>query len=137
MNRILNYTDLEKHHSFPDRFHYLKLDGKVGDDIFGKQRKVNQIFYRSAEWKEVRDFVILRDFGLDLGCEGYEILGTTLVHHMNPVTLDDLENFNPAILDPEFLITVSAGTHRAIHYGDINLVPRLSLERRPGDTHMW
>lgn len=132
-----NYTDLSRLNSFGERFNYLKLGGHVGETVFGRYRGLNQVFYKSQAWIEVRNFVIVRDFGLDLGCEGFEILDMTLVHHMNPITLEDLENENPVIIDPEYLITTSAGTHRAIHYGDETLIPRLSLERRPGDTRLW
>lgn len=134
---IRTYTRLCRYKTFDERFEYLKLVGRVGKDVFGEDRPINQAFYQSPIWKEVRNEVIVRDRGLDLGCDGYEIADLAVVHHMNPVTLEDLEDFHPRVLDPEYLITVSQGTHLAIHYGDPNQLPRLSTERRPGDTRLW
>lgn len=131
------YQHLCRLSTFKDRFNYLKLSGEVGTSLFGDNRRLNQYFYHSDEWKSVRNEVIIRDGGLDLGCVGYEILDKAIVHHMNPITLEDLEEWNPRILDLNYLITVSSGTHRAIHYGDENLIPRLPLDRRPGDTRLW
>jgi len=132
-----SYRHLIRLKTFEERFNYLKLAGEVGATLFGEDRPLNQYLYHSAEWKRVRDLVLIRDQGFDLGCPGYEILDKAVVHHMNPVTVSDLEEWNPEILDPNYLITVSAGTHRAIHYGDENLIPRLPTERRPGDTRLW
>lgn len=134
---IKRFSELKRLRSFEDRFNYLKLHGRVGTTLFGVERNLNQAFYHSEDWSSVRDHVVYRDGGLDLGCRGYEIVGRVMVHHMNPITLDDLVDFNPDILDPEFLISVSVETHLAIHYGDERLLPRLSLERKPGDTRLW
>jgi hypothetical protein len=123
--------------SFEDRFGYLKLTGSVGRDIFGDNRFLNQQFYQSRQWRDARNQVLIRDDGLDLGCVGYPIFGQVIVHHMNPVTEDDLLDFNPDVLNPRFLISVSVQTHQAIHYGINNFSPRLSIERRLGDTKLW
>lgn len=132
-----NFSELQNLNSFEDRYNYLKLSGKVGIDVFGEERYINQQFYRSQEWRSVRRKVIVRDGGLDLGCEGYLIAARPMIHHMNPISMEDIIDFNPEILDPEFLITVSVSTHLAIHYGDKNLLPRLSNERHQGDTRLW
>lgn len=132
-----SYSKLSRLETFDQRFKYLKLSGEVGATLFGDDRPLNQMFYRSKQWKDVRNFVIVRDSGFDLGIPGYDIVDRAVVHHMNPVQLEDLEDWNPELLDPEYLILVSAGTHRAIHYGDEHLIPRLSTERRPGDTQLW
>jgi len=134
---IRNFSELNRLKTFKERFEYLKLIGQVASEIFGEERMLNQRFYKSVEWGNIRTFVITRDRGLDLGCKGYDILGRIVVHHMNPVIPDDLIHGNPEIIDPEFLITVSVETHLAIHYGDPNMLPRLSMERRPGDTRLW
>jgi len=134
---IKSFSELRKLKSFEDRFNYLKLHGKVGAELFGFDRIINQRFYQSQEWKSVRNEVIYRDEGFDLGCYGYPISDMVMVHHMNPITIDDLTEFNKDILDPEFLISTSIETHLAIHYGDPKLLPRLSLERKPGDTRLW
>lgn len=131
------YTKLNSLKTFDDRFDYLSLGGKVGVATFGVNRPLNQRFYRSPEWLAVRDAVLVRDNAYDLGVPGYEIVDQALVHHMNPITEQDLIDFNPEVIDPEYLITVSAGTHKAIHYGDTRLIPRLPTERRPGDTRLW
>lgn len=131
------YSQLRKLETFEERFNYLKLYGEVGAAIFGEERWLNQLLYQSLEWRRVRNRVIRRDRGLDLGIPGYEIADKAVVHHMNPVSIQDLEEFNPDVLNPEYLITVSAGTHRAIHYGDANQVPRLPTDRQPGDTRLW
>lgn len=120
-----------------DRFDYLVLKGEVGLETFGFDRWINQRFYRSKEWKDVRDYVIFRDNGCDLGIPGYEIGRNLLVHHMNPMTPDDIVDGLEWILDPEFLITTSMRTHNAIHYGDKSLLPQLPIERKPGDTKLW
>lgn len=134
---IRTFSKLIQKESFKDRYEYLKLSGSVGRDIFGEERYLNQFFYRSKEWRNIRDYVIVRDRGLDLGCPGYEIPGKIVVHHMNPMTIEDVLHSNQDILDPEFLISTSLQTHLAIHYGDRNLLPRLSFERKPGDTKLW
>lgn len=135
---ILNYTELSKLRSFDERFNYLKLGGKVGKDTFGFDRYFNQRFYRTQEWKKIRDYVIIRDNGCDLGIEGHEIYGQRLlIHHMNPIKLEDIEKRSDILLDPEYLITVTHTTHNAIHYGDLSLIPRAPIERTANDTCPW
>lgn len=134
---IRRYSQLRRYETFDERFRYLRLMGSIGKDTFGFDRHVNQAFYRSLEWKQIRDFVIVRDDGCDLGVPGYEIHGSLLVHHMNPMTLDDIRHGNPNILDPDFLITTTHRTHNAIHYGDESLLPKVVVERTPGDTTLW
>lgn len=134
---IRRYSALRRHTTFEDRFKYLRLQGSVGRSSFGFDRHINQKFYRSREWKDVRDFVIARDNGCDLGVEGYEIHAELLVHHMNPMDPSDIVHGNPNILDPEFLITTTHMTHNAIHYGDDNHIPKQLVERHPGDTALW
>lgn len=132
-----SYTELSRLHTLDDRFRYLKLIGFVGDQTFGYERYINQNFYTSKQWKRIRDHVIVRDNGCDLGIDGYEIHDRILIHHMNPMTVDDIVQGNEDILDPEFLITTTHQTHNAIHYGDKNQLPRALVERRPGDTKLW
>ena len=135
---ILNYTELSKLRSFNERFNYLKLGGKVGKGTFGFDRYFNQRFYRTQEWKKIRDYVIIRDNGCDLGIEGHEIYGQRLlIHHMNPIKLEDIEKRSDILLDPEYLITVTHTTHNAIHYGDLSLIPRAPIERTANDTCPW
>lgn len=134
---VRTYSELVTIPHFQDRFNYLKLDGFVGEETFGDQRYVNQSFYRSTEWKEVRDYVISRDYGRDLAVPGREIHDMVLVHHMNPLTTQDILNRKPDILDPEFLVCVSHDTHNAIHYGDRTKLVPVVLERTPGDTKLW
>lgn len=133
-----SYSEMARLESFEDRFNYLQLNGFVGRSTFGFDRYLNQQFYRSAQWKRVRQQVIARDLGLDLGVEGYGIFDKVLVHHMNPIVSEDIIHFDPQILNPEFLISVSHDTHNAIHYGDSKLLRQPSVvERRPGDTTPW
>lgn len=134
---IRRYSELQRLEIFEDRFSYLSLGGHVGTATFGFDRWVNQIFYRSREWKRVRDEVIIRDGGCDLGIEGYEIHADLLVHHMNPISVKAITEAEERILDPEFLITTSHRTHNAIHYGDATLLPRPLTARQPGDTKLW
>ena len=134
---IRTFSKLQSFSTFEARYKYLKLSGSVGRDVFGEDRYLNQLFYRSKDWRKIRDHVIVRDRGLDLGCDGYEIPGKILVHHMNPMTIDDVLHSSQEILDPEFLISTSSKTHLAIHYGDKKFLPRLSFERKPGDTKLW
>ena len=134
---IKTYSELISYNNFIDRFHYLKLIGEVGKDTFGLDRYLNQTLYRSYKWRMVRDKVIVRDNACDLGMEGYDIFGKIIVHHINPLTLEQIEDDDPIIYDPEFLICVSHITHNAIHYGDENLLPRLPVERVPNDTCPW
>lgn len=134
---IRTYEDLIKIDSFEDRFEYLKLSGAVGEDTFGFDRWLNQIFYKSKEWKRVRDEVIVRDMGHDLAHEDYPIKGKVIIHHMNPIFLDDLVDRTEFLLDPNYLICTSHNTHNAIHFGDQNLLPKKPIERRSGDTKLW
>ncbi len=135
---IKTYSELCKFQTFEDRFQYLRLDGVVGKETFGFDRYLNQVFYqRDPRWKRVRDYVIIRDNGCDLGVEGYEIHGRILVHHMNPVTVDDLLHDSEYLLDPEFLISTIHNTHNAIHYGDENLLILPPVERTQHDTCPW
>lgn len=135
--RIRTYSELRRLHTFTDRYEYLKLKGAVGQSTFGFDRYMNQRFYTSRQWRQVRDKVIARDLGLDLGVEGYEIYDRVIIHHMNPITAEDIEHGDRDILEPDFLITTTHKTHNAIHYGDSSLLPRPFKERSPGDTKLW
>lgn len=138
MNQMIRtYSELSRLKTFDERFEYLKLDGKVAQPTFGFERYLNQLFYTSGPWREIRDKVIIRDNGCDLGLDGYEIYGRIYVHHMNPITAEDIRLRRPWILDPEFLICVSWDTHQAVTFGDKNLLTKLMVERRPGDTKLW
>lgn len=131
------YKELIEFKTFKERFDYLKLNGMVGNDTFGFDRWLNQRFYKSAEWKHIRNFVILRDNGCDLGLAGNDISGKILIHHMNPISIDDIENRSDILLDPEYLICVSHNTHNAIHYGDSDLLLKVPLQRTKNDTCPW
>lgn len=131
------YSELRKFVTIEDRFEYLKLNGSVGYSTFGFDRWINQEFYRSAHWRQARDEVIRRDLGCDLGIPGYEIHSEILVHHMNPITKDEIVNGVEWILDPEFLITTTKKTHNALHYGDSSRFPYAQVDRKPGDTNLW
>lgn len=134
---IRTYSELITLRTFKDRFEYLKLDGIVGEETFGFDRYMNQIFYKSREWTSVRQSVIIRDNGCDLGVEGYEIHGKILIHHMNPINLSDIVHKTDELLNPDYLITTVLSTHNAIHYGDASLLPVLPIERRANDTCPW
>lgn len=135
---IRRYSELIQYTSFEDRFRYLKLSGVVANETFGFDRYLNQKFYKSPEWRHVRDIVIVRDFGCDLACKDREIQGRIIIHHMNPMTIEDLETNPNMLLDPEFLICVSEETHNAIHYGDESLVKNRELTvRQKNDTSPW
>lgn len=134
---IRTYSELCKLKTFKERYNYLKLRGQVGKETFGFDRYLNQIIYKLPEWKSVRDKVIVRDCGCDLGMEGYEIGEKILVHHMNPITMDDVINHSQDIFNPEYLICVSHQTHNAIHYGDENQLILDPVERSPNDTCPW
>lgn len=136
-NRKRTYTELSKLSTIEDRFNYLKLDGSVGLDTFGHDRYLNQFFYRSPEWKRVRNEVILRDNGCDLGIPDHEIYGKVLIHHMNPIDPKDIYEKDPDILNPEYLICTSFSTHNAIHYGDQSQITDNVIERSPNDTIPW
>lgn len=137
MSKIRSYTELRRLDTFEERYHYLELKGVLGESTFGFDRWINQRFYRSQEWKSVRNHVIVRDNGCDLGILGYEIYSGLLVHHMNPISIDDLKHGEEWIIDPNFLITTSLQTHNAIHYGDDSLLPRGPVTRKSGDTTLW
>lgn len=134
---IRTYSELITLPTFEERFKYLQLNGQVGKDTFGFDRYINQNFYRSLEWKRVRDKVILRDNGCDLGVEGYEIHGRILIHHMNPITIRDIESMSEYLLNPEYLISTVHNTHNAIHYGDESLLITAPIERTKNDTCPW
>lgn len=134
---IKTYSELIKLSTFEERFEYLKIGGKVGVDTFGFDRYLNQIFYRSDEWKSIRDEVIIRDNGCDLGIEGREIYSRIIVHHMNPITKDDILNRSDFLLNPEFLICTIKLTHDAIHYGDSSILFTEPVIRTKNDTCPW
>ena len=134
---VRSYSELITIPTFEARFEYLKLDGLVGEETFGFDRYLNQSFYRSQEWKSIRDFVIVRDLGCDLAIEGYEIHGKIYIHHMNPIRAADIITKSRMLLDPEFLIATTHNTHNAIHYGDKNLLAIGPIERSKNDTCPW
>lgn len=123
--------------TFEERFRYLKLDGLVGESTFGFNRYLNQVFYKSIAWKRIRDEVILRDNGCDLGVDGRDIYGQIVIHHMNPITTQDIETESEFLTNPEYLITTIHSTHNAIHYGDENLLVLVPVERTRNDTCPW
>lgn len=131
------YSELILLPTFEERYKYLQLNGVIGDETFGFDRYINQMFYRSQEWKQVRDYVIVRDNGCDLGIEGHEIRGKILIHHMNPIGIKDIQQVNKFLLDPEYLITTMLSTHNAIHYGDESLLVTDPIERSKNDTCPW
>lgn len=131
------YSELRQLPTFQERYDYLKLAGEVGNPTFGYNRYFNQRFYHSSEWRNVRNEVILRDNGCDLGVNDYEIHGRIYIHHINPITLQDIETLSDNLLDPDNLICVTFDTHNAIHYGDERTLPKVPLERTPGDTCPW
>lgn len=135
--KIRSYSELRSLETFEDRFDYLQLKGVVAERTFGSERWINQKFYRSSEWKRIRNHVIARDEGCDLGVEGFEIYDRVLIHHMNPMTPQDIVHFDDSILDPEYLISVTHRTHNAIHYGDKTQLPQPIVERRPRDHILW
>lgn len=132
-----SYSELILLPTFKERYEYLRLDGVIGEETFGFDRYVNQRFYKSREWKQVRDLVIIRDNGCDLGIEGFDIYGKILIHHMNPIMLRDIQNATEFLLNPEYLICTTLDTHNAIHYGDSNLLVTAPLERTKNDTCPW
>jgi hypothetical protein len=137
MAKIRTYSELCQLVTFEERYRYLRLRGAVGIQTFGFDRSFNQQFYHSHEWKTVRSFVITRDNGCDLGVPGYEIYSELLIHHMNPLTIDDIKHGSDFLLNSEYLITTRFQTHNAIHYGDENLLPRGPIRRKAGDTTLW
>ncbi len=135
---IRTYHELKSLKTFEERFRYLQIRGHVGIDTFGFDRIFNQQFYNSYEWKQIRAKVILRDNGCDLGVPGYDIPGKILIHHMNPISIQDIEQSTDILLDPEYLICTTHETHNAIHYGDEKILQsKVLVERRPGDTCPW
>ena len=138
-NHLKCYSELSQFHTFKERYEYLRLNGAVGKETFGFDRYMNQAFYRSPEWKHVRDIVIARDYGCDLGIEGHEIYGKVrlIIHHMNPILPEDIRDRNDMILDPEYLITTIHDTHLAIHYGDEHMLLQEPVVRFAGDTCPW
>lgn len=131
------YEELIRLRTFEERFEYLRIGGTVGRETFGFERYLNQNFYRSQEWKFTRRDIIIRDNGCDLGIKDREIFGRIIVHHINPITVDDIEFGRPCIFDPNNLICTSHNTSNAIHYGDKSLLSRLPRERQKGDTRLW
>lgn len=135
---IRTYSELSQMASFKDRFEYLRLDGAVGTETFGFDRYINQQFYRSQEWKRIRNEIIVRDNGCDLGIEGFEIYGRIYIHHMNPIMLKDIVHQTDFLLNPEYLICTTHQTHNAIHYGDESLLSTLEpVQRTKNDTCPW
>ena len=134
---IKTYSELISIPTYEERFDYLKLEGVVGKDTFGYDRYLNQAFYNSPEWKRFRRDIIIRDNGCDLACEGYDIRGRIILHHINPLTQEDLINRKEALFNPENIICVSHNTHNAIHYGDANLLITGPIERVANDTCPW
>lgn len=132
-----SYSELIRLPTFLERYRYLKIGGRIGEDTFGYDRYLNQTLYRSVEWKRFRREIIVRDEGCDLGLEGYEIIGNILVHHLNPITIDDVLNRDPKIFDPENVISTCLNTHNAIHYGDESLLITEPVKRAPFDTCPW
>jgi len=135
--KIRTYSELSQLETFEERYRYLRLQDVVGRSTFGFDRLINQRFYHSNEWKRLRSFVITRDNGCDLGILGYEIYSGLLIHHMNPISLDDIRDGGDLLFNPEYLITTTLQTHNAIHYGDETLLPRGPVERTKGDTTLW
>lgn len=134
---IRTYSELITLPTFIERYQYLKLNGRVGEDTFGFDRYLNQIFYQSKEWRSIRDYVITRDNGCDLGITGHEIYGRILIHHMNPITADDILKRSDLLLNPEYLICTIKNTHDAIHYSDESLLITDPIERSKNDTCPW
>ena len=137
LKTIRTYSELITLPTFEERFEYLRLDGKVGEETFGFDRYINQAFYKSDEWLAVRDAVIIRDLGCDLGIAGREIHSRILVHHMNPIRVEDIVNRSEYLLNPEYLICTVKRTHDAIHYGDSGLLITMPIERTKNDTCPW
>lgn len=134
---IKTYSEMTKFRAFESRYNYLRLGGVVGRSTFGYDRYLNQLLYNSRRWKRVRDEVIIRDNGCDLGIEDFEIKDKIIVHHMNPITIEDIETERDVIFNPEFLICTSSNTHNAIHYSDSSLLPTMPIERTRNDTCPW
>ena len=134
---IRTYSELITLPTFEERFRYLQLGGKVGEDTFGHDRYLNQMFYTSDEWRRIRRDVIVRDNGCDLGIQDREIHGLIIIHHMNPITIEDIINRSEFLLNPEYLISTVKNTHDAIHFSDERILITDPIERRPNDTCPW
>ena len=134
---IRTYSELIKLHTYEERYKYLQLKGTVGEETFGFDRYWNQNFYRSQEWKRIRDYIIIRDNGCDLGIEDRIIQGKIIIHHMNPISSSDIQNVSDYLMNPEYLICTTHQTHNAIHYGDENLLMTNPIERTANDTCPW
>lgn len=138
MKKIKSYSELIKLKTFEERFKYLEIGGRIGIETFGYDRYLNQVFYKSPEWRRIRDQIIVRDNGNDLGVEGYLIRGNPIIHHINPITIDDVLDRNSDIFNPEYLISCSLQTHNAVHYGNEEYLNRFGVaERKPNDTIPW
>lgn len=137
MAKMKSYNELVRLPTFEERYDYLRVHGQVGQETFGFDRYMNQQFYTSSEWRHIRNLVIARDLGCDLGIKGYEIYDKVIIHHMNPLTEDDIQHSSDNLMDLDSLITTSHRTHNAIHYGDRSLLAQPLVERHPGDTLLW
>ena len=137
MMSIKTYSELITIPTFEERFEYLQLKGSVGKDTFGHDRHLNQVLYRSPEWKRLRNQIIIRDCGCDLACEGYDIHSKVLIHHLNPITVEDVLARSRKVFDPDNLVCVSHNTHNAIHYGDVDLLVTGPIIRTKNDTCPW
>lgn len=137
MTNIKTYSELIILPTFIERFNYLKIGGQVGEQTFGYDRYLNQILYRTPEWKRFRRDIIVRDMGCDLACDDREIVGKVIVHHLNPLLIDDVVNLSPKIFDPENVVCCSLDTHNAIHYGDTSLLMKEPVVRTKNDTCPW
>lgn len=134
---IRTYSELIKLSTFEERYHYLRLGGRVGEETFGFDRYLNQLFYQSKEWLAIRDHVIVRDNGCDLAISDREIHSRILIHHMNPISKEDILTRSEFLLNPEYLISTCKNTHDAIHYGDDSLLIKAPIERTRNDTCPW
>ena len=134
---IRTYSELITIPTFEERFKYLQLKGSVGKDTFGYDRYLNQVLYRSPEWKRLRNQIIIRDGGCDLACDGYDIYDKVLIHHLNPITVEDVLTRSRKVFDPDNLVCVSHNTHNAIHYGDVDLLVTGPIIRTKNDTCPW
>ena len=134
---IRTYSELSRLKTFKERYEYLRLDGVVGEDTFGFDRYLNQAFYKSKEWKDIRRFVIIRDNGCDLGVEGHEIYTSIIIHHMNPIRQQDILSRTDLLMNPEYLISTMLNTHNAIHYGTEELLASAPISRSKNDTCPW
>lgn len=138
MRKILRtYKELSQLKTFEERFDYLAIGGVIGESTFGFDRYLNQKFYKSKEWKQIRNYVIVRDNGCDLGMEGFELYGKIIIHHMNPIAAKDIIDVTDILLNPDYLISTSPNTHNAVHFGDASLLPKEPNERKPFDTCPW